>query len=83
MRNVDVLCVKWVRWSSWPLLVLLLGFFATGYAVSGRYGMGAYANEQTALALHKLLHAPLIVLTALHVLPAIYLAMKRWGWIKR
>ena len=65
------------------MLVLLLGFFVTGYGISGRYGMGAWFNEQTALALHKLFHLPLIVLTVAHLLPAIYLAMLRWGWIKR
>ena len=82
MRNVEALCLKWVRWSSWPLLALLVGFFVTGYSISGRYGMGAQVTEQTALMLHKLLHAPLILLTAAHVLPAIYLAIKRWRWVK-
>ncbi len=83
MRNFDVVCLKAVRWSSWPLLALLLAFFVTGYGISGRYGVGAWFNEQTALTLHKLLHLPLIVLTVAHSLPAIYLAMQRWGWIKR
>ena len=83
MRNSDLFWLKMVRWSSWPLLVLLLGFFVTGYGISGRYGMGAWFNEQTALALHKLFHLPLIVRTGAHLLPAIYLAMLRWGWIKR
>lgn len=78
MRNMDAIYLKWVRWSSWPLLVLLLGFFATGYGVSGRYGMGAWLTEQTALALHKMLHVPLMVLSLAHVLPAIMLAMRRW-----
>ncbi len=83
MKNFDFICLKVVRWSSWPLLLLLLAFFATGYGVSGRYGMGALFTEQTALALHKLLHAPLLILTVAHSLPAVYLAMQRWGWIKR
>jgi hypothetical protein len=83
MRNFDVICLKVVRWSSWPLLALLLAFFVTGYGVSGRYGMGSLMTEQTALALHKLFHLPLIVLAVAHSLPAIYLAMQRWGWIKR
>lgn len=83
MKNLDLICLKVVRWTSWPLLVLLLAFFVTGYGISGRYGMGAWFNEKTALALHKLFHLPLIVLTVAHSLPAIYLAMQRWGWIKR
>ena len=83
MRNFDLICLKVVRWSSWPLLVLLLAFLVTGYGISGRYGAGALMSEQTALAWHKLLHLPLIVLAVAHSLPAIYLAMQRWGWIKR
>ena len=83
MRNFDLVCLKVVRWSSWPLLALLLAFFLTGYGISGRYGLGAWFSEQTALVWHKLLHLPLMVLTLAHSLPAIYLAMQRWGWIKR
>jgi hypothetical protein len=83
MKNFDLICLKVVRWSSWPLLALLLAFFVTGYGVSGGCGMGALMTEQTALAFHKLLHLPLIVLAVAHSLPAIYLAMQRWGWIKR
>lgn len=83
MKKFDLICLKIVRWSSWPLLALLLAFFVTGYGISGRYGMDSWLNEQTALALHRLLHAPLIVLTVAHSLPAVYLAMQRWGWIKR
>lgn len=83
MNRFESFCLKAVRWSSWPLLVLLLAFFVTGYGISGRYGMGTWFSEQTALAWHKLLHLPLIMLTVAHSLPAIYLAMQRWGWIKR
>ena len=83
MKNFDLVCLKIVRWTSWPLLLLLLAFFVTGYGISGRGGMGAVFSEQQALALHKLLHVPLIVLTLAHSLPAIYLAMQRWGWFKR
>lgn len=83
MKNFDAICLKVVRWSSWPLLALVLAFFATGYGISGRYGMGAWLDERTALALHKFLHLPLLVATLAHALPAVYLAMQRWGWIKR
>jgi len=83
MRNFDVICLKVVRWSSWPLLALLVAFFLTGYGISGRYGLGAWMREQTALAWHKFLHLPLLVMTLAHTLPAVYLALVRWGWIRR
>jgi hypothetical protein len=75
-------CVKVVRWTGWLLLPVVLGFFATGYALSGRYGFGLLADEQSALAWHKLMHLPLGALLVVHVLPSVYLALLRWGWIK-
>lgn len=75
-------CLKAVRWSGWLLLPLLVGFFLTGYATSGRFGLGVLLSAQMAVTLHKLLHAPLIVLSLAHVIPAMYLAFQRWGWIR-
>ncbi len=83
MNTLVLVCLKLVRWSGWLLLPLVLAFLATGYAMSGRYGFGALASEQTALALHKLLHLPLGLLVLVHVLPSCYLALLRWGWIKQ
>ena len=77
------ICLKLVRWTGWILLPLILAFFATGYAISGRYGFGALTDERTALTLHKLMHLPLGVLVVAHVVPSLYLAMLRWGWIKQ
>jgi len=83
MNTLAYVCLKLVRWSGWLLLPLVLAFLATGYAMSGRYGLGVLATEQHALALHKLLHLPLGVLVLVHVLPSCYLALVRWGWIKQ
>ena len=83
MNNLTFYCLKLVRWTGWILLPLILAFLATGYTMSGRYGMSVLADERTALALHKLMHLPLGVLIVLHVLPSGYLAMIRWGWIQR
>lgn len=82
MNKFSLICLKTVRWSSWPLLALCGAFLATGYGISGRYGMGALLSEEEALAWHKLLHAPLLVLLLAHTAPAVYLALQRWGWIK-
>jgi hypothetical protein len=83
MKSWDTVCLKTVRWSGWLLLFIVLGFFLTGYIMSGRYGLDRLLDEKTALALHKLLHAPLILLVVVHTVPAVYLAMQRWGWLKR
>ncbi len=83
MHALNHICLRLVRWTGWILLPLLLAFFATGYAISGRYGFGALADERTALTLHKLMHLPLGILVVAHVVPSLYLAMLRWGWIKQ
>jgi hypothetical protein len=83
MRLFDQFCLKTVRWSSWPLLLLTLAFFITGYGISGRYGMDRVMSEQTGLAWHKAMHLPLGLLVLIHVVPSVYLAFRRWGWIRR
>ena len=83
MHALNHFCLRLVRWTGWILLPLLLAFFATGYAISGRYGFGALADERTALTLHKLMHLPRGILVVAHVVPSLYLAMLRWGWIKQ
>lgn len=83
MNRWHILALKLVRWTGWLLLPAVLGFFITGYAMSGRYGLGALTDEKTALALHKLMHLPLALLVLVHVVPAFYLALFRWGWIKQ
>ena len=82
MNRLTLPCLRLVRWTGWLLLPLVLAFLATGYAMSGRYGLGALASAQTALTLHKLMHLPLGLLVLAHVLPSVYLALLRWGWIK-
>ena len=82
MNKLSFLCLKLVRWTGWILLPVVLAFLATGYAMSGRYGLGALANEKTALTLHKLMHLPLALLVLVHVVPSVYLALLRWGWIR-
>ena len=83
MHALNHICLKLVRWTGWILLPVILAFFATGYAISGRYGFGALTDERTALTLHKLMHLPLGILVLAHVVPSLYLAMLRWGWIKQ
>ena len=82
MNSPSHLALKLVRWTGWLLLPVVLAFFITGYAISGRYGFGTITDEKTALTLHKLLHFPLGLLVVGHVVPSLYLALLRWGWIK-
>ena len=83
MPSVNFVCLKLVRWTGWILLPVVLTFLATGYAMSGRFGLAKLADERTALTIHKFMHAPLAILIVAHVVPSVYLALVRWGWIKQ
>lgn len=82
MNKLNLICLKTVRWSSWPLLPVIAGFLFTGYAMAGQYGLARLCDEKTALTLHRMLHWPLIILVLVHSVPAVYLALQRWGWIR-
>jgi hypothetical protein len=82
MNRLNLISLKIIRWSGWLLLPLVLGFLLTGYIMDGRYGFGRLLDEKSALTFHRMLHLPLIVLVVAHVVPAVYLAFQRWGWIK-
>ncbi len=81
MSKLNLISLKLVRWSSWPLLAFIGAFLFTGYAVTGQYGLGTVCGEQTALTWHRMMHWPLVTLVLVHSLPAVYLALQRWGWI--
>jgi hypothetical protein len=82
MNRLNFFMLKTVRWSGWPLLPLVLLFLLTGYIMDGRYGLSRVMDEKSALTFHRMLHLPMIVLVLAHSVPAAYLAMQRWGWIK-
>jgi len=71
--------IKTLRYSSWPLLALVLTYVVTGYIMSGQLKLGV--DPKTALTIHKSLHIPLLTLFGLHALGGVYLAMRRRRWI--
>jgi len=81
MIKTNFYVLKLVRWSGWPLLPVILLFLLTGYTLDGRYGLSRLLEEKSALAFHRMLHLPLIVLVLVHSLSATYLAFQRWGWL--
>lgn len=77
-RSPHYVLEKIIRISSWPLLLLVILFFMTGYMMSGEFGLGGIVDAKTALAVHKALHVPLLVAMLLHTVPATYQAFRRW-----
>lgn len=82
-KSVNFYLVKTVRISGWVLFFVMLLFITTGFALCGKLGFGKVIRTQKALTIHKIFDFPLIFLFLVHSLTAIYLAFRRWGWIKK
>ena len=79
-RSVTFYFVRISRVAAWLLLVVLLLYMVSGYALCGRYGADRLMDSQLALAIHDDLDVPFFVLLAVHGGVGAYLAMRRWGW---
>jgi len=75
--------VKTVRFSGWFLLVMMVLFIVSGYALTGEYGLHRVMGPRTAEVIHLKLDEVLVAGFLVHVAAALYLALRRWGWIKR
>jgi len=82
-RSVGFYLVKVVRVSGWFLFLLVPVYIVTGYAVCGKLGMSERIDPADALAVHRVLDVPLIVLFLAHSAPATVLALRRWKWPRR
>lgn len=83
MARLGHYAVKTLRFTAWPLLVMLLLYLVSGFAMSGRFGVGKVLPAKPALALHKWLHVPLLIVLPVHAVCAVYFALLRRRWIKR
>ena len=82
-RNVNYYLTKLVRITGWFLFAVLPTTMISGYIMCGEFGFDRLAEAESALAVHKALDIPLLVILLLHALPATYFAFRRWGWIPR
>jgi len=82
-RHFGWYAVKAVRITGWCLLVFMILYICSGYALSGDFGLDRIMSERTATALHVnwKLDRPFLVVLIVHVAGVTYLAMRRWRWI--
>jgi len=82
-RSFGYYAVRAVRVSGWFLLALMVLYIVTGWALGGVFGLDRVMSEKTATDLHVnwKLDRLLIVLLAVHVGAAAYLALRRKRWI--
>jgi len=75
--------MKIARTSGWLLLLLMILYILTGFALCGEYGVSRLIDAQTALKIHQVFEWPLIGVFLTHASVTIYFAFRRWGWIKK
>lgn len=75
--NVNVFLHKCTEISGWVLLVMILGFFISGYALVHEYGFDRLMSHKTAFKWHSLLAIPFLAVLILHVFPPIYFKIKK------
>ncbi|HVM59847.1 MAG TPA: hypothetical protein VMV72_03190 [Verrucomicrobiae bacterium] len=80
--RIGYIVIRTLRFTSWFLLALVLTYIITGYVMSGQFTFGGSADPKLALAVHRALHVPLLVMFGLHALAGVYLAMRRKRWIR-
>ena len=83
MPKLGHYAIKTLRYTAWPLMMLMICYIITGFAMSGRFGFNHLMDKRLAVALHRWLHVPLLILLPLHAVCAIYFAMRRRRWIRR
>lgn len=71
------------RISCWFLLVVVIIFLITGWAMTNRYGLNKLMNPRLALSYHNTMHYPLAIFFIIHVGISIYFASKRWKIFKK
>ena len=81
-KNIHYYLLKTARLSAWLLLLLMLLYILTGFALCGELGMSRLMDLQTALNIHKVFEWPLVALFLIHASITIYFSFRRWGWIK-
>jgi len=81
-KNIHYYLLKTARVSGWLLLLLMLLYILTGFALCGKLGMSRWMDLQTALYIHQLFDWPLVALFLIHVSISVYFSLRRWGWIK-
>ena len=83
-RSFGYYVVKALRFTGWILLALMVLYVVSGYALIPEFGCDRLMSNKTAEALHITwkLDRLLVPVLLVHSFGAIYLAFRRWGWIK-
>jgi hypothetical protein len=81
-KNVHYYLIKIARISGWLLLPLMLLYTVTGLAILSQFRLNRLIEPNAAKLVHGDWSWPLIAVFLVHSSATIYLAFRRWGWIK-
>ena len=78
LKPLSWYCMKTVRATGWLLAPFILADMASGYAISGKFGMDRFMEMETAMKVHSNMDLPFGILLLGHLVPSIYLAIWRF-----
>jgi hypothetical protein len=82
-RNIYYYLIKLGRLSGWLLLIMVLTYITTGYAMTSEFHLDQLIDVQAARAIHLSFGRVVLVIFLVHAAISVYFALKRWGWIQR
>jgi len=74
--NLDKTLYKSVKISGWLLLLMLIVYFVSGYALVKEYGFDRLMSHKNAWKWHSMLALPFLTVLLLHIFPSFYFAAK-------
>ena len=81
-RSTGYYLMKTSRLTGWLLLIFILAYLITGYAMCGRYEVKQLISKENAQIIHGQFDLPLWFLFVVHVSVNVYFALRRWRWIR-
>jgi len=74
--------MKTGRFTGWVLLVLILTYLSTGYAMCDKYELKRVISVENAQIIHRAFDLALLYAFLLHAGVSVYFAFRRWRWIR-
>ena len=81
-RSTGYYLMRTGRLTGWLLLLFILMYLFTGYAMCDKYEVKQLISLENAQIIHRSFDLPLLFLFVVHVSVNAYFAFRRWKWIK-
>jgi len=75
--NFNFILYRCMRISGWVLLLMIIVYFISGYALVEKYGFEKLMAHKNAWYWHSIMTIPFLIALFLHIFPVFYFAIKK------